>query len=313
MKIGSGLLRTVRQVSSRTGFKPKHMIAGMGLLGGSTLMWASCAPGITKPDGDIPFLSQSEWQPLALKEKLTLTHNTKLLRFVLPSAVHTTGCSVASCLSIGFKDEDGKINGRPYTPVTKGDAMGTVDFIIKEYPAPDGKVSRHMCGLQPGDSVLFKGPWQKFKYSPNSYRSIGMVAGGTGITPMLQVAREILENPNDNTEVSLIFANVSENDIMLRDTLDALQFRYPRFKVHYVVDKAKSSDWNGGVGYVNIDMVKRYLPSPSTKSFILVCGPSGMVKHISGPKEKVGKKWTQGKVGGLFEKIGYSQDEVFKF
>ena len=37
-----------------------------------------------------------------------------------------------------------------------------------------------------------------------------MIAGGTGITPMLQVIREILSNPEDKTEISLIFANQSE-------------------------------------------------------------------------------------------------------
>lgn len=39
---------------------------------------------------------------------------------------------------------------------------------------------------------------------------------GTGITPMLQVANHILDNPDDRTKVSLLFANVSEGDILLK-------------------------------------------------------------------------------------------------
>lgn len=34
------------------------------------------------------------------------------------------------------------------------------------------------------------------------------IAGGSGVTPMLQVASEVLRNPDDETEVSLIFGNV---------------------------------------------------------------------------------------------------------
>lgn len=34
------------------------------------------------------------------------------------------------------------------------------------------------------------------------------IAGGTGITPMLQVVSEVLRNPEDKTEVSLVFGNV---------------------------------------------------------------------------------------------------------
>lgn len=284
------------------------MFGGLGLLGGGIAVFSASCEGDAKT-----FLSQSEWKELPLLEKLTLTHDTKLLRFALPSSEHTSGLTVASCLSIAFKDKDGKIKGKPYTPVTKQDTTGTMDFVIKEYPAPDGIVSRHMCGLQPGETVLFKGPWAKFPYKANSKRVIGMVAGGTGITPMLQVARQILENPDDLTEVNLIFANKSEDDIMCRDTLDALQFRHPNFKVYYFVDKATSPNWNGGVGYVNLDAAKRYLPSPNTNSMILVCGPGGMMKHVCGPKEKVGKKWTQGKVGGLLKDIGFSESEVYKF
>jgi NAD(P)H-flavin reductase len=42
-------------------------------------------------------------------------------------------------------------------------------------------------------------------------RYIGMLAGGTGITPMYQVAQAILKDPNDKTEVGLqIIICVSE-------------------------------------------------------------------------------------------------------
>jgi len=53
-------------------------------------------------------------------------------------------------------------------------------------------------------------------------KAIGMIAGGTGITPMLQVLHEVLDNPADTTQVSLVFANVTEEDIMLRKELDGL-------------------------------------------------------------------------------------------
>lgn len=56
----------------------------------------------------------------------------------------------------------------------------------------------------------------------------------------LQVADHILSDPSDKTKVSLIFANVSESDILLKDKIDALAAKHPdQFKVYYVVDKAK--------------------------------------------------------------------------
>jgi hypothetical protein len=48
-----------------------------------------------------------------------------------------------------------------------------------------------------------------------------MVAGGSGITPMFQVASAILRDPRDATKVFLVYANVAEGDILLREQLDA--------------------------------------------------------------------------------------------
>ena len=55
----------------------------------------------------------------------------------------------------------------------------------------------------------------------------GMVAGGTGITPMWQTANQILSDDQDKTTLSLIYANVSFDDILIKDLLDHLAARYP--------------------------------------------------------------------------------------
>ena len=55
----------------------------------------------------------------------------------------------------------------------------------------------------------------------------GMVAGGTGITPMWQTASQILSDDQDTTTLSLIYANVSFDDILIKDLLDHLAARYP--------------------------------------------------------------------------------------
>lgn len=52
---------------------------------------------------------------------------------------------------------------------------------------PQGNVSSYMHSLKEGDSVNVKGPFAKLDYQANKYKKIGMVAGGTGIAPMIQV------------------------------------------------------------------------------------------------------------------------------
>ena len=53
-----------------------------------------------------------------------------------------------------------------------------------------------------------------------SYKKINMIAGGTGITPMLQLIRAALKNPEDTTQMALLFCNQTEEDILLREELE---------------------------------------------------------------------------------------------
>ena len=84
----------------------------------------------------------------------------------------------------------GKYVMRSYTPISDNDATGYVDFLVKTYEA--GNLSRVFNNLKIGDTMQMKGPKGRFKYLPNMTERIGMVAGGTGITPCLQILRSAL-------------------------------------------------------------------------------------------------------------------------
>lgn len=144
---------------------------------------------------------------------------------------------------------------RSYTPISSDVEPGFFDLIVKAYPT--GNISRHLATLNVGDTMKVKGPKGAMVYTPNMVRHFGMIAGGTGITPMLQIARAIQRGRKrgDKTEVDLIFANVNENDILLREDLDKLAREDPKFRVHYVLNNPPEG-WKGGVGFVTADMIK---------------------------------------------------------
>lgn len=156
-----------------------------------------------------------------------------------------------------------------------------------------------------------KGPFKKIAYTPNMKKHIGMIAGGTGIAPMLQVIIEVLANPKDNTKISLIFANITEADILLKETLDDLASDNSNFSVHYVVQEPDDADkWTGSVGYITEDIVREHMPAPSEDSMVFVCGSAGMLECICGDKNR---DKTQGDVKGLLGNLGYNSSMVYKF
>ena len=182
--------------------------------------------------------------------------------------------------------------------------------IAVDLEKPDGSRTLMVPVIKEADTLDFKGPMPKLPYAANEFDAVGMVAGGTGITPMLQVLEKALADPADATTFALLFGNVTPDDILLKGRLDALAAAHPgRFAVEYYVD-APPSWWRGGRGYVDKKAIARFLPAATQKTKILVCGPPGLVKMVAG--EKVSFK-DQGPVGGHLADLGFSRDQVYKF
>jgi cytochrome-b5 reductase len=173
-------------------------------------------------------------------------------------------------------------------------------------------MSGHLHSMNVGQRLDFKGPLPKYPWSTNKHEHIALISGGTGITPMYQLIRAIFSNPADTTKVSLVFGNISEEDILLKKELEKLENEYPqRFRAFYVLDKpAKGS--NVPKGFITKELLKKVLPGPEQgeKVKVFVCGPPGLYKAISGGKKSPAD---QGELTGYLQELGYSKDQVYKF
>ncbi|KAL9129966.1 MAG: hypothetical protein Q9217_001724 [Psora testacea] len=254
--------------------------------------------------GDQGFIS------LKLESVENLNHNTKLFRFSLPNSDDVSGLQIASALLTKYKGpEMEKPVIRPYTPVSDEDQKGFIDLIVKRYEG--GPMSTHLHNMVPGQRLDFKGPIPKYPWAPNKHKHIALIAGGTGITPMYQLARAIFSNPEDKTKVTLVFGNVTEEDILLKQEWEHLENTYPnRFRAFYLLDKPPNG-WQQGTGHVNKELLKTVLPEPKEEGFkAFVCGPPGFYKAVSGAKKSPQE---QGELTGLLRELGYKEEQVYKF
>jgi cytochrome-b5 reductase len=218
-------------------------------------------------------LSTDEFHPFQVSEIIPLTSTTSLFRFeaFVPEA-HYGNLPIPSHVIV--KDDTCEI-AREYTPITY--TKTGFDLLVRKYE--NGCISKLIHSLNVGDSASIRGPIWSFPYSENMADEIGMIAGGTGITPMYQLIKHILKTTNDTTKIKLVYANKSEDEILLRNELQVLEMSHPdRLHVHYVLDKASDKEWKGSVGYVNDSILKKELPDPQNpRSLVLVCGPDGYV------------------------------------
>ncbi|XP_012999647.1 NADH-cytochrome b5 reductase 2 [Cavia porcellus] len=258
--------------------------------------------------------------PLPLIEKEQINHNTRRFRFGLPSLDHVLGLPVGNYVHL-LARINGDLVIRAYTPVSSDDDRGFVDLIIKiyfknvhpKYPE-GGKMTQYLENMKIGDTILFRGPTgQLFYQGPGRLaikpykmsqpekklvRHLGMIAGGTGITPMLQLIRHITKNPSDKTRMSLLFANQTEEDILMRKELEELASTHlDQFSVWYTLDRPPV-EWNYSSGFVTANMIREHLPPPGKGTLILVCGPPPLIHTAAHPS---------------LEKLGYTKDMIFTY
>ncbi|XP_029430014.1 NADH-cytochrome b5 reductase 1 isoform X3 [Rhinatrema bivittatum] len=259
------------------------VLTAVGFVVGSYLVRRRRKPLVTLKDPSEKYL-------LCLVDKTQVSANTRRFRFALPSPDHVLGLPVGKHVYLSARI-DGSLVVRPYTPISSDEDKGYVDLVIKIYfkgthpKFPDGgKMSQYLENLAIGDMIEFRGPGGLLVYQ------------GKGLTPMLQLIRAIMKDPNDQTKCSLLFANQTDKDILLRDELEELQTRHPdRLKLWFIVDRAPAG-WEYSEGFVNASVIRDHLPAPAEDTLILMCGPPPMIQIACNPS---------------LDMLGYAQDLRF--
>jgi cytochrome-b5 reductase len=236
---------------------------------------------------DDKILSAAIFRKFTVLKVVKTSPNTKLIRFEIPYS-RDLGLPIGRHISVRA-EVDGMPVMRAYTPTSRNDQKGYFDLLVKTYEY--GKMSPHLHSLVAGSSLEVRGPVGRFKYMKNSHKHMGLIAGGTGLTPCLQVIRCILEGPEgegDDTKFTLLFQNRTYDDILLKEELDNLASKYStRFSVIYFLSNSSDAHWGDGSnkteqkGYINHDSMKELLGSEVCQ-FVGVCGPGGFTEVHSG-------------------------------
>lgn len=274
--------------------------------------------------GDVLLVNPAALYTVSLERREPINHNVRLLRFTLPSPEQKLGIHTGQHVLI-----QAEINGhqvmRPYTPVTLSDHKGSFDLMVKVYPAGvkedhlrGGLMSQFLDRLKPGDTVQVIGPRGHFVYEgrgqfeivngrrPPRATQLGLIAAGSGITPMLQLLRHVFDDNRDQTNVMMVDVNLSEQDIIAREELEEYAKTYKNnFSLCHVLnilqlpEGAAETVGHGGVVYVkgplNKDIMEAHLPPPDPSTLVLCCGPPKLLGDVCAP--------------GL-KKIGHSADRV---
>lgn len=175
--------------------------------------------------------------------------------------------------------------------------------MVKQYP--NGKASTHLHLLAPGDSLTFITALKGFSWKANQFSQVYLVAGGAGITPIYQLIRGILDNPDDKTKINLVFGVNTEQDLLLREEFDEYKRRFPdRFNYVYTVSHPAGENSLVRKGRVTEELLREVVKETSDKETkVFVCGPPAMEQSLVGSNGSP----------GILKNLGFAKEQIYQF
>lgn len=269
-----------------------------------------------------------EFMAVALLERTAVSSTSSVLRFATPDKSQPLNLSTCACIlakaDLPSKPTNGtctddkeektgetEIVVRPYTPISTNAQIGSFDLLVKHYP--EGLMSQHMLNMPIGSTLEFKHIEFNVKMQYEKFQDkaeIGMIVGGTGVTPMLQALHAILGDTDSKAKVSMLYGSQVSSDILGNEMLSKWAADYSdRLSVTVVLsNESEDSKWEGARGFISKDLIEKHLPAPSLgdDAIIFVCGPPPMYDVLSGPRGEE-------EVKGVLSEIGYTSSQVYKF
>ncbi len=176
----------------------------------------------------------------------------------------------------------GEVLRRAYSASSApGEHGGGVRVTIKRVRG--GKASNHLVDhAREGEILTVLGPSGSFVPSPSEVpRHLVLLAGGSGITPMLGILRTLLVR-EPWTRISLVYGNRGVQDIAFRQELDEL-VRFAssppgRLRVRHVLEEP-GEEFESGQGLLTREVMAAELEAlgPGNEDDYYVCGPEPMM------------------------------------
>jgi ferredoxin-NADP reductase len=227
------------------------------------------AASIVRPD-------RIEWRTATVRDVVQETSHAKTLVLDVPGwPGHTAGQHV----DVRLTAEDGYQAQRSYS-IASAPSQSALAITIERLD--DGEVSPYLTdALGAGDRVELRGPiGGYFVWTPTMGGPLFLVAGGSGIVPLMAMLRTragLSADARARVPATLLYSSRAWDDVIYRDEVAKLG-EDPGVKVVQTLTRSQPPGWTGFTRRIDADMLAEVAPAPSLRPHIYICGPTALVE-----------------------------------
>jgi ferredoxin-NADP reductase len=219
-------------------------------------------------------LGRLTWQLAEVVGVATETPRVKTIAFDVPGwAGHRAGQHV----DVRLTAEDGYQAERSYSIASAPDGTRLELTVVR---IEDGEVSPYLADdLRPGDEIELRGPiGGYFVWEPSQGGPLLLVAGGSGVAPLMAMIR-LRATVGSDADTRLLFSSRSWDEVIYREELERLNDN--GLTVVHTLTPSQPPGWTGYARRVDAEMLAEVGPSPAARPRVYVCGPTPFVEAVA--------------------------------
>jgi ferredoxin-NADP reductase len=228
-------------------------------------------------------LRRLTWTVAEVVDRIDETPRVRSLIFDVPD---WPGHRPGQHLDVRLTAEDGYQAQRSYsiaTPVDRTRVTITVERL------DDGEVSPYLTDvLVVGDRIELRGPiGGYFVWEPDRGGPLLLVAGGSGIAPLMAMVRARLHAGSD-VPVRMLLSWRSGEDVIYADELNATARDAAGVEITHTFTRSTPDGWTGRTGRLDREALAALAWTPSERPLAYVCGPTGLVEAVASALVELG-------------------------
>ncbi len=223
-----------------------------------------------------PVQPRLPWRPATVTE---IRPEAPLVATIALSVPGWPGHLAGQHLDLRLTGADGYQAQRSYSIASASDAA-TIEITVEQ--VRNGEVSPFLLHeLVVGDILELRGPiGGYFTWEPGEGGPLLLVAGGSGIAPMMAILRQRAK-AGDSTPVRLLYSAPTYEAIIYRQELDRMAARSDGFSLTYTLTREQPPNWAGGRRRIDRAMIEASGFSADMSPRAFVCGPTPLVEQVA--------------------------------